>query len=217
MNSLEAVQLSKQAGLPKVFAIGFNKCGTTSLTHLFRSAGHRSIHNGTKNSNGKIVRLAEQMFLNRAAGNKLLRGMDNAVFYSDMESVNSTWCLNAITLFRDLDKHYPGSKFILNLREKEKWLRSRANFRDGQYLEVSCRAHGLQDSGEMRKFWASEWDSHLEAVRNYFSDRKDDFLEFDIEGGDIDEFCDFFDGYGLDPKHWTAKNVNESLNLEVRS
>ncbi|MDP5307432.1 sulfotransferase [Paracoccus spongiarum] len=195
----------------KVFVIGFNKCGTTSLTQLFRKSGHAAIHCRYQVAKGQKANLAEQMFLNRSAGNPLLRGIDGRVMYSDMESNTQHWYLAAFTLFPELDAQYPRSRFILNLRDRAKWLRSRTHHNNGTYMRKFLASSGLASEDEVRALWARQWDTHLANVRAYFADKPGKLVEFDIAEDPIEKICDFLPDLKLDPAHWGKFNANAAL------
>ena len=96
--------------------------------------------------------------------------------------------------FRELDVIYPGSKFILTVREREAWLASCRKHWDrsgmaGAQASVRfeyywCRAHlfGRLDF-DAENHWRS-YERHSSAVRAHFADRPGDLLELDITRGD---------------------------------
>lgn len=202
---------SGEATLPRVFVIGFNKCGTTSLHALFRQAGHSCVHFSIKSRETEGINIAEVIFANRAASQPLLAGLERFRVFSDMEQNKANLRLEAFKLFRELDEEYPDSRFILNLREKQGWLRSRLNQGGGRYVSRQLRSRRLDTPEELLTIWSREWDEHLAAVREYFSGRPGQLIEFDIENDDPQVLVDAFPGYGLAVEHWTKRNANPSL------
>ena len=87
----------------KVFCIGFNKTGTTSLHEFFIGAGLASVHQTTWPFYGDVLEGDSRAYF---------RG---AQCYSDGELAN----------FIRLDEIYPTALFILNTRDERAWLRSR--------------------------------------------------------------------------------------------
>ena len=154
----------------KIFQIGFNKCGTVSLHKFFESNKLKSIH-------WDKGRLAKTIQNNYISGFPLLRGYENIDCFTDMESQEDNIFIY-LTLFKELDKQYPNSKFILNLRQRDKWIESRINHRD--YLLVYQRITGLDREGVIN-LWINDWESHIKSVNEYFKGRIDDLLIFDIE------------------------------------
>jgi hypothetical protein len=88
----------------KVFCVGFNKTGTTSLHHWFVAAGLDSSHDATYQKR------------TRTMGREALRSyLDAHDAFSDGERAN-------VPILRDL---YPDAKFVLNTRPMRSWLESR--------------------------------------------------------------------------------------------
>lgn len=154
----------------KIFQIGFNKCGTVSLHKFFKSNGLKSIH-------WDEGRLAKRILKNFQQNLPLLNGYENYDCFTDMESQSDNIFIY-LTHFKELDKQYPDSKFILNVRNREQWIESRINHRD--YLKVYKQITGLDEQGVI-DLWISDWDNHLKSVKDYFIERPEDLLIFDID------------------------------------
>ncbi|HSR42199.1 MAG TPA: sulfotransferase [Longimicrobiales bacterium] len=210
---------------PRVFQIGFNRCGTKSLWSFFRRNGYRAAH-------WKKGKLAEGIELARLQGERLLRHVGDWDVYTDMERVAHRRLIKGRVLrrllrlkdrnrlekpiyafqqFRALDRHYPGSKFILNIRCVDRWVESRLRFEadDGgayRFCRHGDRAHDDRES--LVACWKRHWASHVAEVREYFRGRSDDLLIFHIESDPIEKLVRFFAraGHELDPRHWTREN-----------
>jgi hypothetical protein len=163
----------------KIFQIGFNKCGTVSLHKFFLDNGLKSIHW----DNGNLAKRINQNYLK---GLPLLKGYEDYDCFTDMECQKENIFIY-LSLFRELDRQYPGSKFILNVRDKSDWIKSRIKHRD--YLSVYQKITSLDSNGVI-KLWETEWDRHLEEVKNYFENRESDLLIFDIES-DVQKLFEF--------------------------
>jgi hypothetical protein len=139
---------------PKVFAIGFNKTGTTSLTSILNSYGLKTTHDGgwhfwtVRNQFGKFSRFDA---------------------FTDGQQKD----------FRVLDEKYPGSKFILNTRPLQSWLASRWCHVENN--KSSRRSKWTQNSKEDLMAWAYTRDNYHADVLEYFKDRPNDFMVFDIQ------------------------------------
>ena len=179
----------------KIFIIGFNKCGTRTLHHFFKKNGLDSRHYICKNKN-KNKNIASQIYKNKYENKLLLDGIDHYDVYSDMENIHSVTLLYAQYLFKELDTQYPNSKFILNTRNVEKWLTSRQNHPGGKgkYIKKCKKKLGLNDE-ELLKHWEKEWYDHHIDVIEYFIDRPNDLLIFDIEQESPDKIVNFFKEY----------------------
>jgi hypothetical protein len=154
----------------KIFQIGFNKCGTTSIHNFFLQNGLKSIHWDNTN-------LAKTIKNNSDNNQPLLSGYEQYDCFTDMESLGDHFYIY-LTHYKELDKQYPNSKFILNVRDKEKWIKSR--MKHNNYLEYFRRNTGLNTDGVIN-LWHNQWDNHISDVLEYFSDRNDDLLHFNIE------------------------------------
>ena len=162
----------------KIFQIGFNKCGTTSLHKFFLDNGLKSIHWDSGN-------LAKKIHRNSKSNLPLLTGYKDYDCFTDMESQMDNIFIY-LTLFKELDKQYPGSKFILNVRNREEWIESRIKHRD--YLKVYQKITRLDKEGVI-KLWENQWDKHIKDVTEYFGERED-LLVFDIEN-EVDKLLQF--------------------------
>lgn len=189
--------------MSKVFVIGFNKCGTTSLHGFFSKGGLRSVHWRTPRDKTHI---AEVMFTNLSLHRAILTGIDGFDVYSDMMFLSDTLHIEGNALFRQLDREHPGARFILNTRDKARWIDSRLRHFGGSFLRACCACYGTDRDGVVET-WSRQWDAHHADVRAHFRDRPADFLEFDIETGDIGALIAFM-GHrpGLDRDHWQQLN-----------
>ena len=136
---------------PRVFGVGLNKTGTSSLHRALLELGFHSLHWG-----GPEVRRTVEASL--AAGEPLLQRLDPIYdAFSDIEPLYRNVAL--------LDEQYPGSRFILTVRAVDDWIDSRrrhvernqarkaAGDYDGHFLEVDEPA------------WRADWDQHVATVR----------------------------------------------------
>lgn len=143
----------------KLFGVGLSKTGTTSLTIALNILGIRSIHYPP------LPQLHELM-------KKYVGATDTPVG----------------AYFRELDHLYPGSKFILTVRDKESWIRSATmEFEKVRPLaswqrEVRRRAYGSVEW--IPSLWASAFERHARTVAEYFCHRTDDLLEMNIVAGE---------------------------------
>lgn len=174
----------------KIFQIGFNKCGTTSLFEYFKSTGIKCIHW----DNDKI---AEQMQNNFQNGMPLLNGYEQFTFFSDFAHIE---------YFKLLDQQYPNSKFILNVRDKQKWIQSRIKHPNS--LKESMERFNMTKEQVLAK-WSRDWDTHIANVKKYFKQRPDDLLIYNIEQDTSQKIESFFPT--LTFKHKTMGVHNKTL------
>ena len=164
---------------PKIFCIGFHKTGTTSLYAALTQLGFRV--------SGAIGDswTADEI---RARG---------AQFCIDtMENFDAAEDMPWPHFFRELDEAFPGSKFILTVRDPDAWFTSLDNHFGHQETELnafaygrdSARAHGHKDH------WIATYEAHNARVRDYFQARPGDLLEMNLAEGDgWEKLCQFLD------------------------
>lgn len=206
---------------PRIFQIGFNRCGTKSLATFFKRHGFPTLdwHGGF------LAALMEVAFYE---GKPLLNYLDRYEVFTDMECTLSDYynCVRRaderiaqmlrklsqsfpayqMKKFKILDAQYPGSKFILNHRPVDNWVNSRLDYIDGGYRSCSHGDNIHTNREALIRCWVKEWKIHHELVEQYFSDKSDRLLWFDIEKDDPQKLCDFFPEYDLNPEHWTHQN-----------
>lgn len=190
----------------KVFQIGFSKCGTSTLSDFFNRNGILAVHHD-------YGHLAESIYQNAKDGMPLISPQyEEYAVFTDMERMYTYPPLQVgLTYFKELDKQYPGSKFILNTRDKQAWLKSRAKHPVGKQdkrtiLEVNAKNFNISEA-EVLAMWEREWDEHHKAVLEYFKDRPDDLLVFNIEEDSTEKLVAFFkDYFVLSPKIYKHRN-----------
>jgi len=177
------------AGQPKVFGIGYSKTGTTSLTYALRQLGYSALHFAFHALNHGNEEKLELRY------DKLWRSA-----YTDTPIP---------VFFRELDERFPGSKFILTMREMSAWLRScelnhiwpgeyvhDKAIRNQRYVRSLLNLH-YQLYGSVtfnRRSFQRSHERHIEAVREYFKDRPEDLLILDVCGGSgWKPLCQFLD------------------------
>jgi len=190
---------------PRIFLIGFNKCGTTSFHSFFQANNISSVH-------WRGNTLATQIYDNlRVNKEHLLGDLDKWQAYTDMicipgapwDSPNSESypVIEACSYFRELDQCYPGSLFILNTRSPDSWLVSRLKHDNGRFADAytnSLRKQGLLGDEEISSYWLRQWHDHHHAVQEYFSrNRTSQFLYFDIERNTSQDLVEFIGQYYL--------------------
>ncbi|MBU3822735.1 sulfotransferase family protein [Flavobacteriaceae bacterium XHP0103] len=159
----------------KIFCIGLNKTGTSSLHKAFGVLGFSSVHH--VGNEGSLHRI---MIENKVNNRKLLSGIDHYDAYSDWVMTDTKY------FFKILDKEYPGSKFIFNTRPIEDWISSReAHVKTIDNLEKLQKEQPGNTWYNLRKdLWRNEFLELEKEVVEYFKGREQDFLPFDVTKGD---------------------------------
>lgn len=101
---------------------------------------------------------------------------------------HGTWESNQY--FREMVQQEPDAKFILNVRDVDRWLHSRSYwYKNGlfpfpaahrptstacspphcemEYVDAYMKHHSFQTQAEVRDYWRALWSNHVEAVQNY--------------------------------------------------
>lgn len=197
----------------KFFQIGFSKCGTKSMAEFFRSNYVAVVHH-------EFGYLAVNMDKNYKHGLPLLpSGYESFYGFFDMERLYDLPLISIPkTYFAELDRQYPGSKFILNIRNKDAWLKSKARHpayhHEMRWLDLHAQFFN-KSKEEVLQMWSKEWDEHYIAVLEYFKDRPSDLLVFDIDHDMPEKICEFFKEYfRLDPKLYAHKNKSADRDRE---
>lgn len=168
----------------KIFCIGLNKTGTSSLHEAFQILGIKSIH--YEDEKGKNLK---SIFIENYLSNRdILFGLDDYEAFSDWDRPPYTF-----EIIKKFDAHYPNSKFIVNIRDVNDWLDSRENHvRRNQLLKKKYPTRNITWLDIDRKAWKKEYEFHYQSIETYFKNRKKDILYFDVTKGDSwKELCPF--------------------------
>lgn len=164
---------------PRVFGIGLNKTGTTSLHNALIELGFNSLHWG-----GEAAHEAVQRAIAEDA--PLLTHLDPAYdAFSDIGVLSRRFAM--------CDRQYPGSKYILTVRPVEEWLDSRRRHVERNVARAKAGEYtGTWLEVDIPK-WQAEWDAHMERAHRYF-DGRDDMIEVDVTAGPgWEPFCRLLD------------------------
>jgi len=159
----------------KIFGIGFQKTGTTTLRSAFEALGY-SVKGGGRD----LV--------------KPLQKGDLIPVYKVVDQYDSfedhPWPL----LYRDLDKKYPDSKFILTIRDDDKWLKSVVNHLGFLPDEMQTLTYGVGFPVGYEDVFLNKYQQHNQEVLEYFKDRPQDLLVVNWEDNDgWENLCAFLD------------------------
>lgn len=159
----------------RIFGIGMHKTATTSLHQALTILGFDSAH-------WKSAKWA------KAIWNQMRNDGRSPV----LEKHYALCDLPIPLLYRELDKAYPGSKFILTVRDPNKWLHSVKNHwnpelnrfrgqwdKDGFTHKIHGALYGRQDFHA--DTFSERYRRHNAEVREYFQDRSGDLLVMDMD------------------------------------
>lgn len=165
----------------KIFCIGMNKTGTTSLHHAFISLGIPSLHGSPDGIKPDTIKPRMAKRMTGYFNDRLKRGVRNPLGVFDVFSAFGD-LRSFIDYYYLLDKEYPESLFIYTDRDDKEWVESRRN-----HLKLS-------DYDSKDRAWLAEKHEHKEGVLRYFEGRADDLLVIDICAGDgFNKLCPFLE------------------------
>ena len=170
----------------KVFGIGLMNTGTQSLTEALNILGIKTVHYPRDMETFKC----------------LLRGTLELPILKEFDGITDT---PVVPFYKQFDRIYPNSKFILTVRDLETWL-ERTKRHMGGFEHGKPSLEGYQSSifhwGRIavygtvcwnREIFRTTYTDHLNICEEYFKGR-DDLLIMDICGGDGWEvLCPFLD------------------------
>lgn len=157
----------RELGYEKVFGIGAPKTGTTSLAAAFEILGFR--HTGwdprlwqsfEQGEYGPIFSVAER--------------------FEAFE--DGPW--NGDRFYEELDARFPGSKFVLTVRDSETWLRSHERHFSSEGARRIPERYWIVDYERQRDQFLKEYERRNGDVVARFHERPDQLLVLDVCGGD---------------------------------
>ena len=184
----------------KIFIIGFNKTGTTSLHNFFQLNNIKSIHFDN-------CRLARRIKKNFNENKQLLKDYPKYIVFSDMEDYKKLNYAH-VEYFKELYYQYPDSKFILNIRNIDNWIKSRNNHLNGFYAKELCKLLQI-DSKQLNDKWRFDYHNHINNVIIFFKNKKNKLLIFDIEKDNINNIINFLPEYYLNSKYYFHLNKSK--------
>ena len=165
--------------MQKIFGIGWAKTGTTTLGACFRIFGYNH-----QSQDLSLVPAIGRGDVSQAIS--VARGKDS---FEDWP-----W----IVLYQELDRAFPGSKFILTRRDSASWLKSYTNMLANQdeasveMNEIRRILYGLPFPNVTPDALVARYEQHNLAVQTYFRGRAETLLVVDWSANDgWRELCSF--------------------------
>lgn len=167
--------------MTKIFGIGLSKTGTTSLYEALAILGYRTITNRHMRTQG------------------LTRWFEGDFTHDYFAEIDAATDLPIATYFRELDRRYPNSKFILTVRDPESWASSlkkqlgiRETWRSMPEFNrrVRLATYGIYGFNRARMLDVEA--SHRRSVVSHFAGREDQLLILNLFSGEgWRELCAF--------------------------
>lgn len=199
--------MSKLKTDSKIFGLGLSRTGTTSLGKALDALGITTIH----------YPYDERTHFELTGGNYKL---------SILRHYQAVVDISIVPFYAQLDRAYPGSKFILTVREQAPWLRSVERHwlemkewmgRDAQFNRftqfICACVYGCLEFNEERFLYVYE--THFRNVCDYFANRPEDLLILDICANEgWEKLCPFL-GLSLPDTSFPHLNSVKDVSLEV--
>lgn len=206
----------RRPGGKKIFFIGFNKCGTTSFHHLLQQSGIPSIHYYYKKwslLSHRPDRLLDISFHNLAleidyykTRGDLKQLLDRFTAFSDMLYISDHAFIEANGYFKLYHELFRDSYFVLNDRDMDKWIASRANHGNGSFLRRAMTYHGMSQD-EVEQLWRETRERHYDEVFRHFATEGGNFLHYRIDADPIEKFARFVaPDFTINTAAWEAQN-----------
>jgi len=180
----------------KVFCIGLPKTGTTSLGVALQELGYQ-----VTGPNGLHDPEIEE--------NAIPMAFELAERFDAFR--DTPWPV----IYQELDERFPGSKFILSLRDPESWVRSQVRHFGRKKTPMRQWMFGAGCPEGNEALYIQQFNEHKKAVLRYFRNRPKDLLVMDFDRGDgWEKLCPFL---GIESPDIVFPHANKALVRESMS
>lgn len=160
----------------KIFGIGFQKTGTTSLRDALSTLNYKVCDGCGQANNPNIKDEVYEICFN------LINEYDA---FED-----HPWAV----LYKELDQRCPDSKFILTIRPSEQWIQSVVSHFGRQHVPLHEWIYGAGFPKGNEQLYLDRYNQHNAQVIDYFKDRPEDLLVLEIHKNfSWKEICGFLD------------------------
>lgn len=171
----------------KVICIGWHKTGTSTIGMALIKLGYEVV--------GARLDTTEALF-----ENDLQSVMDIARPFDALQDV--PWA----ALYKELDREFPASKFILTIRDEQSWLNSASKHFGDSDIPMHKWLYGKGALKGNEELFLSRYQSHNREVMGYFKGREKDLLVMNFEKGDgWEKLCPFL-GHSIPNKSFPHAN-----------
>jgi hypothetical protein len=158
----------------KVFCIGFHKTGTSSLRDALSMLGYRVTGPNFQREEGLDWPSLERKAL--------------AVAHQFDAFQDNPWPL----VFRFMDEQFPGSRFILTLRDEHAWYASALRHFGSRETPMRRLIYGHGAPAGHEAIYRERYRAHNRMVADYFAQRPSDLLVMQLAYGDgWEQLCPF--------------------------
>jgi hypothetical protein len=186
---------------PKVFCIGFHKTGTKSLAAALRTLGYN-----VTGPNG--------VYDPDIVHNVYAMAFDLVARFDAFQ--DNPWPI----IYKEVDKKYPGSKFVLSLRDPVLWIKSQVRHFGSSETPMRKWIYGAGCPAGNEKVYISRFEAHNEGVLRYFAHRPHDLLALNLADGDgWQKLCPFLgrEPPGMPFPHANSAEERERVRFSARA
>jgi len=159
----------------KVFVIGFQKTGTTSLEHALQYLGYR-VYGGDKN----LMKFTNTEDLK----DYIKKTLDSWDAAQDMP-----WPL----FYKELYYIYPDAKYILTLRDTNKWIRSMVTYFASIRIPLHKSIYGVPSAEGYENRYKDVYEQNNAEILNFFNN-KPNFLIMEMgKNFNYETLCNFLE------------------------
>ena len=209
--------------LPKIFVLGFNKCGTRSFAEVFERSGIGCVHwDSNRLANLIVAGVKEGSSLNL---DKYYPGTNAFcdIISSPITSSDPVNIVEGVEFFEKIFESYPDAYFILNTRNIEEWILSRFRHERGKfqnnYKKYLSHKYGIHCSDEQLSFyWRKIWYKYHYLILEFFQSKPSaKFIVFDIEKSSYELLVDFLSpSYSISGSSFAQKGKTSYDNNLIR-
>ena len=149
----------------KVICIGWHKTGTTTMGEALLLLNYKVV--------GARLDFAESLL--EGDYTKVLKEAEKFEAFQDVP-----WA----ALYKELDAAFPGSKFILTIRDESKWIKSAVRHFGSRDILLHRWLYGNGMAAGNEELYLERYRRHNAEILQYFKNRPDDFLLLSLENGD---------------------------------
>ncbi|MGY0392942.1 sulfotransferase family protein [Bizionia sp. KMM 8389] len=179
----------------KVFILGFQKTGTTSLEHALQFLGYR-VYGGDKN----LMKIADATDLKQYIKQTLV-DWDAA---QDMP-----WPL----FYKELYEVYPDAKYILTVRDSQKWIRSVVTYFASIRIPLHKKIYDVPCAEGYESRYLEVYEKSNAAILAFFKD-KPNFLIMEMgKNFDYNTLCHFLEISSIPDREFPHARNNKKRQL----
>jgi len=203
---------------PKVFGIGFQKTGTSSLGEALEVLGYRVC---TMNFPNRL-----EGDLGEPLSREALKRPD---FYEVALNAATGWAerhdgfqdLPWFMFYKEMDAHYAGSKFVLTTRDLDAWVRAMRSY-DRTYTKRRAQVvlewiFGVGEPSRHEDHYKAIHQRHVDDVLAYFRNRPQDLLVLDVAGPRKMRQLSQFLGQRMPRNRWGLPHAYPHRNIGKRN